>query len=82
MDNAVAVVVIGIAVTVFNSVVVVDLVTDNLDVNRTVAVLLFFLVHKAAFAVTVPLLACLGRHRSIDLSSLNEIFFISDFRST
>ena len=42
MDNAVAVVVIGIAVTVFNSVVVVDLVTDNLDVNRTVAVLLFF----------------------------------------
>ena len=42
MDNAVAVVVIGIAVTVINSVVVVDLVTDNLDVNRTVAVLLFF----------------------------------------
>ena len=42
MDNAVAVVVIGIAVTVFNSVVVVDLVTDNLHVNRTVAVLLFF----------------------------------------
>ena len=42
MENAVAVVVIGIAVIVFNSVVVVDLVTDNLDVNRTVAVLLFF----------------------------------------